>query len=333
MHDVVVIGGSAGSHTALQKVIAGLPDDLAATVLVTVHLAPTGGTLIADMLDRVGGLPVAPAVDGEPALPGRIYTAVPDRHLLITGDYVMRLGRGARQNRLRPSVDATFRTAARWCGQRVIGVVLSGSLDDGASGLASIVDNGGAALVQQPADARFAGMPTAALKVVPDAVALPAAQLGRAIVDLVARCRTPMNQHRDSLLWETDMLVHGRSTVDRPGEPVALGCPDCTGGMYRFRTGYADHYVCHVGHSYSPEALLAAREETVESAMWNAISALQEKATVLRQTARYAAERGDVTQQRANDEAADRALLAGEVLRHQVTGERVDVRTAENSPT
>jgi len=330
-HDVVVIGGSAGSHSALQRVVAGLPADLAATVLITVHLAPTARTVLAEMLNRIGSLPAATAVDGEPALPGRIYTAVPDRHLLIAADDVLRLGHGPRQNRVRPAVDATFRTAARWCGTRVIGVVLSGTLDDGASGLASVVEYGGAALVQQPADARFDGMPTAALRVVPEAVALPAAQLGRAVADLVARRRTTTNTHRDSLLWETDMLIEGHSSVDRPGEPVGLGCPECTGGMFRFRTGHTHHYVCHVGHSYSPQTLLAARQETIESALWTAISALQEKAMVLRQAAADAAERGDAADQRANDDAAERAWQAGEVLRQQVTGERADGRPAANA--
>jgi two-component system, chemotaxis family, protein-glutamate methylesterase/glutaminase len=330
-HDVVVIGGSAGSHTALQALVAALPADLAATVLVTVHLAPDARTIIADMLNRVGALPASPAVDGEPARPGRIYTAVPDRHLLITADDVLRLGRGPKQNRVRPSVDATFRSAARWCGTRVIGVVLSGSLDDGASGLASVVEYGGAALVQQPGDARFGGMPSSALKVVPSAEALPAAHLGRAITGLVgARRGSPATALRDSLLWETDMLIDGRSSIDRPGEPMALGCPECSGGMFRFQTGYADHYVCHVGHSYSPQTLLAARQEGVEAALWTAISALQEKATVLRRMARYAAERGDADEHRRHHAAVDQAENAGELLRRQLVGDNPDAGPGGN---
>ncbi|GIJ45146.1 chemotaxis protein CheB [Virgisporangium aliadipatigenens] len=317
----MVIGGSAGSHAALQALVAGLPADLAATVLVTVHLAPEGGSTIAAMLDRIGGLPAVPAVDGERARPAHIHTAVPDRHLLITADDTLRLGRGPRQNLVRPAVDATFRTAARWCGPRVIGVVLSGSLDDGASGLASIVEHGGVALVQRPDDAKFAGMPSAALKVVPEATALPADDLGRAITALVGRDGPrPPTELRDSLLWETDMLAYGHSANDRPGEPVALGCPECGGGMYRFRTGFADHYVCHVGHSFSPQALLSARSENVEAALWTAISALQEQATVLRQMARYAGDRGDDDERRRHEKEAQSARHAGEVLRRHLTG-------------
>ena len=320
--DVVVIGGSAGSHTALLALVAGLPADLAATVLVTVHMAPEASSVIAGILDRAGNLPASAAVDGERARPGHIHTCVPNRHLLITEGDVLRLGRGPRQNRVRPAVDATFRTAARWCGGRVIGVVLSGSLDDGASGLASVVEHGGVALVQPPSDAQFPGMPSAALKVVPEATPLPAIDLGRAIAALVGRDGArPPTELRDSLLWETDMLAYGHSANNRPGEPVALGCPECTGGMYRFRTGLADHYVCHVGHSFSPQALLAARSENVESALWTAISALQEQATVLRQMARYAGERGDVHEQQRHEREAQSARNAGEVLRKHLTGE------------
>jgi two-component system chemotaxis response regulator CheB len=217
-------------------------------------------------------------------------------------------------------VDALFRSAARWCGARVIGVVLSGSLDDGAAGLAAIAECGGAALVQRPEDARFDGMPTAGLTAVPHALSLPAAQLGRAIADLVGQpvraAETPLD---DNLLWETDMLAEGHSAVEVSGQPLALGCPECSGGMYRIGTGNAVHFACHVGHSFSPQTLVAARDDNVEAALWTAISALQEKAVVLHELARHAAERGDVGEHDHYHDEAGRAAHAGELLRRDLT--------------
>ncbi|MDG6105780.1 chemotaxis protein CheB [Dactylosporangium aurantiacum] len=320
--DVVVIGGSAGGHDAAQRLVAGLPAELGAAVLVALHLSPSAPSTLGGILARAGRLPAAPAKDGEQALPGRIYAAVPDHHLLIGERDLLHHSRGPRQNRARPAADTLFRSAARWCGSRVIGVVLSGSLDDGAAGLSGIVERGGVALVQRPDDARFDGMPAAALSAVPDATALPARDLGPAIAELVGRSDAPDTPAQmaptDSLLWETEMLADGRSTIDRPGRPVALGCPDCGGGMYRLDTGHAIHYACHVGHSYSPQTLLAARDDNVEAALWAAVSALQEKAMVLRELAQHAAGLGDEAAHRRHHDAAEQAWKAGEVLRTQL---------------
>lgn len=316
--DIVVIGGSAGGHDAAQRLVAGLPADLDASVLVALHLSPTAPSTLGDILARAGRLPAASAGDGEQALPGRIYAAVPDHHLLIGEHDLLHHSRGPRQNRVRPAVDTLFRSAARWCGRRVVAVVLSGSLDDGASGLASVVERGGVALVQRPGDARFDGMPMAALNAVPGATALPANDLGEAVAELVGRpdgAQPAQLAPDDSLLWETEMLADGRSTTDRPGRPMALGCPDCGGGRRRFDTGRAIHHACHVGHPYPPQTLLAARDDGIEAALWMAVSALQEKTEILRELARHAAGLGDEEGRRRHHEAAERARQADEVLR------------------
>jgi two-component system chemotaxis response regulator CheB len=205
----------------------------------------------------------------------------------------------------------------------VIGVVLSGSLDDGAAGLAAVAQRGGIGLVQQPDDAKFDGMPRAALQAVPEAMVLPAAQLGQAIAKLVDELVEPVDTGPDDgLVWETDMSAYGYSDSEQPGTPVGLGCPECSGGMQLVETGNARHYVCHAGHSYSPQTLLAARDDGIEQAMWTAISALQEKATVLRQLAHRADQVGDDAGHAHHHGAAQYALHAAGLLREQVMGER-----------
>jgi two-component system, chemotaxis family, protein-glutamate methylesterase/glutaminase len=319
LRDVVVVGASAGGLKALRQLVAYLPEDLPAAVLVTTHLAPTVRSQVSTVLDKAGALPAVEAADGMPMLPGTIYTAVPDRHLLVDDGDVLRLSRGPRENSVRPAVDSLFRSAARWCGPRVVAVVLSGSLDDGAAGLASVVERGGAALVQHPQDATFDGMPRAALTAVPEAVALPATQLAREITELAGRSvRPPDSGPSEALIWETDMIRDARSPAPRAGRPAGLGCPECGGGISAVTTGRALHYICHAGHSYSPETYLAARDDNIESAVWTALSAMQEKVAVLGGLAARAAEAGDDEAHRRHHAVAADVNRAADLLSKQL---------------
>jgi two-component system chemotaxis response regulator CheB len=324
--DVVVIGGSAGSHKPLMQTLARLPADLPAVVLVALHVALGARATLADSLASSCALPVLPAVDGTRLEPGRVHVAVPDRHLIVDEGDVLRLSDGPRQNRVRPAVDALFRSAARWCGPRAAGVVLSGSLDDGAAGLAAIAADGGVALVQDPAEARFPGMPTAALRVVPDAVPVPALKLGDAIAEIAGKPIIAGDRPPQPLVWETDMIPYGASDVPDHGQPTALGCPECRGGMYVVRTGRAAHYVCHVGHSYSPQSLLTVRDDSVEEAIWTAVSALQEKAMIIEELVGQSETAGDAVAAEAYRAQIERARRAASVLREQVN------RSADGRP-
>jgi two-component system chemotaxis response regulator CheB len=322
LRDVVVVGGSAGALKALQQLVAYLPADLPAAVLVATHLAPSAPSKVAATLARAGALPAVDAADGMPMTAGRIYTAVPDRHLVIDDHDVLRLSRGPRENRVRPAVDALFRSAARWCGPRVIGVVLSGALDDGAAGLAAVAERGGTGLVQQPGEAAFDGMPRAALAALPGAVALPAAQLARRITELAGRpVRAVPSGPSEALIWETDMIRDGNSKTTHIGQPVGLGCPECSGGMRSVTTGNAVHFVCHTGHSYSPETFLAARDDTIESAVWTVLSGLQEKVTVLEDLAARATRAGDDEGHRRHRSAAGHISRAARLLQEQLVAE------------
>lgn len=321
LRDVVVVGASAGGLNALRQMVAYLPADLPASVLVTTHLAPTVPSKVAVTLARAGAMPTVEAADGMPMTAGRIHTAVPDRHLVIDDHDVLRLTRGPRENRVRPAVDALFRSAARWCGPRVIAVVLSGALDDGAAGLAAVVECGGVGLVQDPQDAMFDGMPRAALAAVPGAVALPAAQLARKITELAGRpVRTMPTGPSEALIWETDMIRNGRSKIAQAGEFVGLGCPECGGGMRSVTNGNAVHFICHTGHSYSPTSFMAARDDTVESAVWTALSAMQEKATVLEDLAERATRAGDAEGHLRHHSAAAEVNRAARLLQDQLLG-------------
>ena len=165
--DITVIGASAGGIGALRTLFRALPADYAAAAFVVLHLAPESPSILPDILGRESLLPIAVATPDAPIRPGTVLVAPPDRHLMLDGDTVrVRLSRGPRENRHRPSIDVLFRSAAAAFAARVTGVVLSGMLDDGAVGLRAIKRRGGAAVVQDPDDAEFPDMPRNALATV-----------------------------------------------------------------------------------------------------------------------------------------------------------------------
>src|SRR5215469_4343326 len=161
--NIIVVGCSVGGVEALQKLAAGFPQKFHASIFVVMHLAPQTTSVLPDILNRSGKLPASHPRDGEVFRTGHIYVAPPNHHLVIE-DGRMRITRGPKENRHRPAVDPLFRSAARYYGRRVIGVVLTGALDDGTAGLLSIKRRGGVAIVQDPGEAMAADMPRSAVE-------------------------------------------------------------------------------------------------------------------------------------------------------------------------
>ena len=282
--------------------VAGLPRDLAAPVLVVLHVPAGGTSRLPEILARSGTLPTALARAGQRLEPGRLLVAPKDRHLLVREDRVL-VERGPKENGHRPAVDALFRSAARWLGPHAVAVVLSGTLDDGAAGAAAVALQGGSVLVQDPSEALFSGMPRAALSAVPTAGVAAAEDLGRRLPDLLrAAGSRPSHAPTDDLVLETDMAEMDEgavSSVETPGRSVPLSCPECHGAMSEVETGGAVHYRCHVGHAYGPASLLDAQERVSEAALWTALASLEERAAVHRELASRRPEAAPDHQRRA----------------------------------
>jgi two-component system chemotaxis response regulator CheB len=283
--DVVVVGASAGGVEALRALVGGLPADLAASVLIVLHVPPDSPSALPHILSRSGPLPTRPAFDGEPLVPGRVYVAPPDRHLLVL-DHRVRLSRGPSENGHRPAVDPLFRSAARAAGARVIAVVLSGSRDDGAVGAASVAAGGGLVVVQRPEDALNASMPQAVLdRLEPDHVA-DAADLGE-LLGRLTREEVPEEPAADApagpeAAFDPFAPITTEESVEHP--PV-YGCPSCGGGLFEMENWRQPRYRCRVGHAWSPESLIQEQAVATEGALWTALRALEEKSALSRRMA------------------------------------------------
>ncbi|KJH71378.1 chemotaxis protein CheB [Aliterella atlantica] len=277
--DIVVIGASAGGLKAFEALVSQLPANFPAAVFIVWHISPDYPSLLPEILARVTLLKVAHAVHMEAIAPGRIYIAPPDRHLVIESDFV-RLSRGPKENRFRPAIDVLFRSAARAYAQRVIGVVLSGSLDDGAAGLYAIKERGGQAVVQDPADALHPSMPRAAMKAVAVDYCVPVIQMGALLARLVdepipVQQVLPVSQLMDlevGVAQEDNGLEMG---IMKLGELSPYTCPECHGVLMQLKEGSLIRFRCHTGHAYSLNTLLAEVTQSIEETLWDGIRTIE----------------------------------------------------------
>jgi len=312
---LVVVGASAGGIETLRTIVGMLPADFPAPICIVVHSAPQAPGVLDRIFARAGVLPVKHPASGEMLQPGHIYVAPPDRHLVIAPGRI-RVTRGPRENRFRPAIDPLFRSAAQVYGPRAIGVILSGSLDDGTDGLWTIKQLGGCAIVQDPADALFPDMPRHALDHVNADFVLRAADIAPALVRLTAAPAPEVEpppvpeqtQVEVKIAMEEDPIEAG---LERLGEPSRFACPECHGVLLELKEGARTKFRCHTGHAFSIASLLAAVDEGIEDALWNAIRALEEGNLLVTRMAEHLAtthtvdvrallDRGDEARQQAD---------------------------------
>jgi two-component system chemotaxis response regulator CheB len=296
--DTVVVGCSAGGVEALPRILQQLPSDLPAAVLIVQHMAATRTPYLVDILKRSSALPVQWAEQGSAIEPSQVIVGPPDVHMLVQDDHIQ-LARTARENYARPSIDKLFRSAAATRGNRVVGVLLTGMLDDGVSGLGAIREAGGLVVVQDPLDAAY-----------PDRM-LPIDAIGSALVSMVGHAVVPGSLSQ-TLLLEAEI---DREGIVRPDKVAQLGpqttlvCPECHGPMWDVQDPKVRRYRCYLGHAHTARELLGTNAEQVETALWSAIRALNDRAVTLETMAMDAqrAERVGLRATRARRPGAGRA--------------------------
>jgi two-component system, chemotaxis family, protein-glutamate methylesterase/glutaminase len=314
--DIVVIGASAGGIEGVAEVVRQLPADFSGSVFVVVHFPGSVTSILPKILSRAGPLPAHHAKDNELIEPGTIYVAPPDCHLTISNSRV-RLTRGPRENGCRPTIDPLFRTASRSFGPRVVGVVLSGNLNDGTAGLITIKQRGGTAIAQSLETALYPSMPRSAMENVAVDYALAPAEIGAQIIELA---RQPVEALEGTPM--TDEFEAGElgevAVADRhtqPGIPSTMSCPECHGVLWEVRDDELVKFRCRVGHAYSDEALLVHQSENLEAALWTALRALEEHSALAHRLAVRANSRGHAHSASAFTEQAVDAEHHASVIR------------------
>jgi two-component system chemotaxis response regulator CheB len=332
---VVVIGASAGGVAALEPLVAGLPADFPAAVLIVLHMAATQKSLLAGILSRAGPLRAAPAMDGAPLRAGHIYVAVADHHLMVEQARV-KVTRGPKENHFRPSIDVLFRSAAYYFGARAIGVVMSGALSDGSSGLFAIKRLAGIAVIQDPDEALYSSMPLSALSRVDVDYALPAAEMGALLSGLTKQ--PPRTEPLDAAHYRKDLkadieVAAAESAFERGimeyAKPSAYTCPECHGVLFRIEEGKHDRFRCHTGHGFTTAALLDGCTVSVEATLWEAVKSLQETVALLNESAQTLRETSDevgadALQQQANEAESRLNTLRAIALDHAALDTNVE---------
>ena len=317
--DIIVVGASAGGLSALRSFVSCLPADFKGSVFIVLHIPPYSDSGLASILSKAGHLKAIQPRDGEVIKPGMIYVAANDHHLLLENSKVI-VKKGPKENRFRPSIDALFRSAAYVYGSRVIGIVLSGLLNDGTSGLWSIKRLGGVTIIQDPEDAEHPQMPQNVLEYVEVDYTLPVAQIGGLVVKLSGETtpKTKKISAKEMKLLELEVLIATRDDafdlgIMNFGELTTFTCPDCHGALARLKEGKLIRFRCHTGHAYTASTLLAELSTSVEEMLWQGMRGMEEMNLLLQNIEKNLKELGHKKQaaifKNKAEEAAHRARI------------------------
>ena len=296
--NIIVIGASAGGFEALKKLVGGLPSDLQASLFIVWHMSPDVRGVLPQVLNKLETIPAEHAVDKEPIVSNRIYVAPPNFHLLVERGRV-RVTKGPKENRFRPAVDPLFRSAAYSYGSRVIGVILTGALDDGTSGLWTVKHLGGKAVVQDPNDAEIPSMPENAMREVEVDYVVPVSEMAGLLVHLtqeqlgtseVVMEENKQTEYEIRTAAEDNTLELG---IMKFGSLTPFTCPDCHGVLFELKDGKRSRFRCHTGHAFSSDSLLTTVTEHIEDSLWNAIRGVDESVMLLNHMGEHFANLGE----------------------------------------
>lgn len=287
---VVVIGTSAGGLDALKKLIGQLHKDFPLPILVVHHIsADATGNVLLNALSSFGTLTCQHAKNGQLLKPGNLYMAPSDHHLMIDEDQKILVTKGAQENRSRPAIDPLFRSAAIAFRNGVIGILLTGYLDDGTAGMKVIKRLGGICIVQDPADADYPDMPKNVLNNVKVDYCLPIAEMGELLYKLIPLKLVKPKPIPDDIVIETKIamrVLSDLSSVNALGEQVPFNCPGCGGVLWQVDKDSSLRFRCHTGHAYTAKSLLAQQTKKIEETMWTALRMFEERKNLLTEMAR-----------------------------------------------
>ncbi|MGH8665545.1 MAG: chemotaxis protein CheB [Burkholderiales bacterium] len=320
--NLVVVGASAGGIDALRRVVAGLPADFPAALCAVIHVSHDAPGILDRILQRAGSLPAVMVKDEERLRDGVIYVPRPDHHLIVEPARLCAT-RGPKENRFRPAVDPLFRSAAQTYGPQVIGVILTGALDDGTAGLWTVKQLGGVAVVQDPDDAEARSMPQSACEHVRVDYCVPLRRIASLLVELATQDIAEAGGYSvpESINIEVEIAKENAALelgIEALGVPSRYACPECHGVLLQLKEGDRVRFRCHTGHAYSAEALVAGMDPAIEESLWSSIRALQEKILLVRHLEGHARAQQDERGAEVLGQLAEHAQRRADLLRRAV---------------
>jgi len=291
---IVVIGTSAGGIRALEELVIQLKPEMDAAFFVVLHLSRKGvGDVLFQRLQQHSVVLCKVAVNEEVIKKGTVYLAPPDEHLLIDKEKVL-LGKGAPENRWRPSINNLFRSAAANYNSRVIGIILTGLLDDGTAGMSTIKRSGGIAIVQNPNEADYPDMPISVLENMDVDYVESLSNMGTLLSEIITDTNPVPFEVPPDILMETAMDKRVSTNVNelKQFQKSEFNCPDCGGGLWITQTDHPVHFRCHVGHSFTERELMWTQAEVLENTFWAALRLMEERRALLLRLSRRDEERG-----------------------------------------
>lgn len=341
--NIIVIGASAGGVTALKQLVSSLPADFKGSIFIVLHIPAYSESRLPTILSMAGPLPALHPRDGDIIEPGKIYVATNDHHLILEKNKII-VRRGPKENRFRPSIDALFRSAAFVYGSRVIGIILSGMLNDGVSGLWTIQQHGGVTIIQDPDDAEQSQLPENAQEYVDADYIVPALDMAPLIAGLIKEPAPKRNKFTPKQLdlLKMEIIIATKDNafemgIMNMGEYTPFTCPQCHGALVRLEEGKMIRYRCHTGHAYTASSLLAELSETVESQLWMSMRGLEEMNMLLKHIGDHYKKLGNnkaasLFQGKAK-ESADRAqIIHDSVLQQDTYSEDIRLNKGKENP-
>lgn len=310
---VIVIGASAGGMNALTELVAQIEEGMDAAVFIVFHLSRTSiSDFLIQRLQPHTNLTCTIAKDGEEIEKDHIYIATSNYHLLVKKNKIV-LGGGPEENRWRPSIDVLFRSAAAAYSTRTIGIVLTGMLDDGTTGMDAIIRSGGTSIVQDPNEAEYPDMPLNVLNNMEVDYCIPLSKMGKVISEITQTDREEKPAPQDVIVESeiAERVVVDFDNVKAIAEKSIYACPDCGGGLWYLENGSSNvnRYRCHIGHAYSEKDLVVKQSEVLESTLWIALRIMEERRNLLKKMEEDSEKKGYKRMASGYEEKKDELLV------------------------
>lgn len=313
---IVVIGASAGGLNALMEMVQHLQKGLDVAYCIVLHLSRKGiGDFVVHRLSQVTTMPTQLAVNGATIKKDHIYIARPNQHLLVKDNKFL-LGGGPEENRFRPSIDVLFRSAAVAYNSHAIGIILSGMLDDGTSGMWAIKRSGGTCIVQDPNQAEYPDMPLSVINNIEVDHVVNLQEIGALLSVIIKkekgkRTSVPKDIIAESAISENTAV--GIEDIEKLADTSVFACPDCGGNLWTMKGDVVKRYRCHIGHAYTERDLVVKQAEVASGTLWVALRMMEERKHLLKKMELDAGKNGYAL------------LSANYIERHDELGHHIDI--------